>query len=236
MPIAAPSCPEALEKRSTIAPRAKWPAASTSPVFTRPRAVGMKPSVVAASGLASSAGPFQVASPASIAPRLVRGQGGGGQVPVFVEPRHDLAVGRIDDAMAEAQPVVKAQCRAFDVKAGPGAQFAGETRVDASRPVRAAQRMAGNEGLGEVGVRLLQPVEVIGDREMLGHVALPGRHRAAIGLDPVRHRALSFHPCGFRGAPRPATDGPCAVRGRLCQPKRQATRAFTRKGRLSSIR
>src|SRR5271170_3689280 len=28
---------------------------------------------------------------------------------------------------------------------------------------------------------------------MLGYVALPGRHRAAVSLDPVCHRSTSFH-------------------------------------------
>ena len=37
---------------------------------------------------------------------LMRCQWRGGEVPVFVEPGHDLAVGRIDETMAEAQPVI----------------------------------------------------------------------------------------------------------------------------------
>ena len=41
--------------------------------------------------------------------------------------------------------------------------------------------------VGEIGFRLFQPIEVVGDREMLGRVALPGRHSASIGLGPISH-------------------------------------------------
>src|SRR5437763_9741829 len=89
--------------------------------------------------------------------------------------------------MAEPEAAFEREGRALDLKAAAGAQFAREADVEMARKGRAAQQFAESENLGEIRLRLVEPVEIIGDREMLGHVALPGRHRAAIGLDPVLH-------------------------------------------------
>ena len=63
---------------------------------------------------------------------------------------------------------------------------------------RSARRSNVSEAqfVGEIGFRLFQPIEVTGDREMLGQVALPGRHRAAIGLSPVRHQVTAITKVG----------------------------------------
>ena len=47
--------------------------------------------------------------------------------------------------------------------------------------------------IAKIGVRFLEPIEVITNGEVLGHIALPGRHRATISLGPIVHRSLSFH-------------------------------------------
>ena len=144
---------------------------------------------------------------------LSRRQRRGGQVPVFVEPGHHLAVSRIDNTVAEPQPVVMSLCcdslgmhtlcidtlgidslgidakrGALDMKAGTGAQFANETGIEPARQISPARQIAEPKFVGEIRLRLFHPVEVVGDREMLGHVALPGRHAAAIGFGPMRHR------------------------------------------------
>jgi hypothetical protein len=92
MPTAAPIWPEALEKRSTIAPAAKW---SAAPDLTRPRAVGMKPAVAwfGQRTIPVREPPFDRAA-------LLRRQWRCGQVPVLFKPGHDLAVGRIDEPPA----------------------------------------------------------------------------------------------------------------------------------------
>ena len=123
---------------------------------------------------------------------LLRCQRRGRQLPVLLKPSHDLAIGRIDKTMAQAQPVVDAQRRALDMKTGTGAKFACEAGIDPAGNVGAARHIDEAKFVREVGIRLLQPIEVIGDREVLGHVALPGRHRATIGFGPIRHDAISI--------------------------------------------
>src|SRR5947209_5519711 len=44
------------------------------------------------------------------------------QVPLFGDPGHRLAIGRVDKAMPEPQPVIERDRRAFDLKAAAGAQ------------------------------------------------------------------------------------------------------------------
>ncbi len=78
------------------------------------------------------------------------------------------------------------------MKTGTGAKFACEAGIDPAGNVGAARHIDKAKFVREVGIRLLQPIEVIGDREVLGHVALPGRHRATIGLGPMRHDAISI--------------------------------------------
>ena len=73
------------------------------------------------------------------------------------------------------------------MKAAAGAQFARETDIEMARKPGAAEQIAEAQRFGEIRLGLVEPVEIIGDREMLGDVALPRRHRAAIGLDPVLH-------------------------------------------------
>ena len=94
-------------------------------------------------------------------------------------------------------PSVDAQRRALDMKTGTGAKFTCEAGIDPAGKVGAVRQIDEAKFVGEVRIRLLQPIEVIGDREVLGHVALPGRHRATIGLGPIRHDAISVHPCKF---------------------------------------
>ena len=89
--------------------------------------------------------------------------------------------------MPEPQPVIDRDWRALDLKAAAGAQFAREPDIEPADKPAAAQQRAEPEALGEVAFALLEPIEIIGDREMLGDVAFPGRHGAAIGLDPVGH-------------------------------------------------
>ena len=110
---------------------------------------------------------------------------------MFAEPGDDFAVGRIDEAMAEPQSVINTERCALDVEARTGAQFAREAGVDPARQVVSARQCAEAEFVGEIGFGLFQPIEVVGDGEVLGHVALPGRHTAAVGLGPVRHAAIS---------------------------------------------
>jgi hypothetical protein len=92
-------------------------AASISPGLTRPRPVEMKPSAVAGSDLDSGAGPFQTASRDWIELRCRDvSQWCRGKVPALVGPRHDIADGRIDETMAEAQPVIDIERGALDMK------------------------------------------------------------------------------------------------------------------------
>ena len=79
------------------------------------------------------------------------------------------------------------------MKTGTGAKFACEAGIDPAGNVGAAPHIDEAKFVREVGICLLQPIEVIGDREVLGHVALPGRHCATIGLGPMRHDATSVH-------------------------------------------
>ena len=99
--------------------------------------------------------------------------------------------------MGQAQPVVDAQRRALDMKTGTGAKFTCEARIDPAGKVGAVRHIDEAKFVREGRIRLLQPIEEMGDREVLGHVALPGRHRATIGLGPIRHDAISVHPCKF---------------------------------------
>ena len=104
--------------------------------------------------------------------------------------------------MAQAQPVIDAQRRALDMKAGTGAKFAYEAGIDPAGKVGAARQIDEAKFVREVGIRLLEPIEVIGDREVLGHVALPGRHPATIGLGPIRHDGFQSRHAGRVGCRR----------------------------------
>jgi hypothetical protein len=90
--------------------------------------------------------------------------------------------------MAEPQSTLEREGRAFDMKAAAGAQLAHEPQVEAAVKPGAAQQVAQVQQVGEVALGIGQPVEIVGDREVLGDVAFPGRHRAAIGLAPAVHR------------------------------------------------
>ncbi len=89
--------------------------------------------------------------------------------------------------MAQAQAVVVTERGAFDMEAGAFAEFAGETSLDPA----AWWQGADADCVGEVGLGFLQPVEVIGDGEVFGDVALPGGHGAAIGLGPAGHASFT---------------------------------------------
>src|SRR5205085_10637374 len=92
----------------------------------------------------------------------------GGHVPTLLDPGHRLAVCRIDKAMAELQPALKPDRRALDMKAAAGAQFARETDIEMARKPGAAEQVAEAQRFGEIRLGLVEPVEIIGDREMLG--------------------------------------------------------------------
>src|SRR5438874_13809407 len=106
---------------------------------------------------------------------------------MLVDPRNGLAIRRVDKAMPEPQSLVEAEYGAFDLKAAAGAQFAREADIEPPRNAAPAQPFAEPKCVGQIGFGLFEPREIIGDREMLGDGAFPGRHRAAIGLDPIRH-------------------------------------------------
>ena len=72
--------------------------------------------------------------------------------------------------------------RALDVKTAAGAQFAGEAHVELPRKTAGAEKLAQARGLGDGALGVAEPVEVIGDREMLGNIAFPRRHRVAVRL------------------------------------------------------
>src|SRR6516162_5690629 len=74
------------------------------------------------------------------------------------------------------------------MKAGTGAQLAHKPDVDAADRLRRAEAQAPSHH--RRGIR--KAIEIMGDREMLGEVALPGRNDAAPGLRPAFHR-LSSH-------------------------------------------
>ena len=141
------------------------------------------------------------------------GQRRAGQVPVFVEPCDDVAGRRIHDAVAKAQFIaVNREYGAFDMKAGAGAKLTRETSVHAARQCRTAPWTVEAEFIGEVRLRFFQTVEVIGDREVLGDIALPGRHRATVGLGPIGHDPVLYwlvengsrgHPLNFGSAQSP---------------------------------
>jgi hypothetical protein len=109
---------------------------------------------------------------------------------VLLKPGHNVTGGRTDKSMTQVQPVLDAQRRALDMIAGTGANFACEAGVDSAGIVGRTRQIANARFVREVGVRLLEPIEVIGDREVLGYVALPGRYCATIGLGPIRHPEL----------------------------------------------
>src|ERR1700760_3352660 len=94
--------------------------------------------------------------------------------------------------MTRAQLISDAQRRALHMEAGTGAQFALEAGIDPADDDGALRQIAETEFIRKTGVCLLEAIEVVADREVLGHVALPGRHRATIRLDPVRHGAVSL--------------------------------------------
>ena len=109
-----------------------------------------------------------------------------------LDPGDGLAIGRIDKTVAEAQAARRAERGAFQMKAAAGAQLAGEAEVEAAGEAAGAQPIGESERVRQGAFGLLEPLGVIGDREMLGHVAFPGRHGAAIGLKPVLHTGSHF--------------------------------------------
>ena len=141
----------------------------------------------------------------------LRRQGRGGQVPVFVEPGHYLAAGRIDEAMAKAQLVIDTERRAFDMKTAAGAQFLHEAGIEPAWQIAAARQIAEGKVFGEIRCGLFHPIEVIGDGEMLGDVALPGWHRAAMCLGPIGHQLVAL-------TLWLATDGSRRGDGRMARP------------------
>src|SRR5689334_5190873 len=94
--------------------------------------------------------------------------------------------------MTEPQAVLDSCRRTFDVEATASAQFAGKAHIETPFEPAGAQHFTKPKFGGKMGLRILEPIEIIGDREMLGDIALPGRHGAAIGLHPIRHRFRSL--------------------------------------------
>ena len=127
---------------------------------------------------------------------LLRRQWRRGEVPMFVEPGHHLAIGRIDETMAEAQPVIAPWRRRSVLRSRHESCRRRAVRARSGHRTGVAGLRGAADRRGQVRRRdllpPLPPVEVVGDGEMLGHVALPGRHRAAICLDPVRHLCPAF--------------------------------------------
>src|ERR1700749_1418030 len=80
------------------------------------------------------------------------------------------------------------------MKTGTGAKFTCEAGIDPAGNVGAALHFDETKFVREVRIGLLQPIEVIGDGEVLGHIALPGRHCATIGLGPMRHDVIPVRP------------------------------------------
>ena len=132
--------------------------------------------------------------------RLLEGGGGlaAGRVHHLVAVTHRLAVDAEDGAV-DVQPVAGAQ---FPVEAdvavdgGRGAPFL--LHVGAAHAHRLHQRQVG----------VAEAIEVIGDGEVLDHVALPRRHRAPVGLHPLTHGDSSL---GQTAATMPDAGAPCPL-------------------------
>src|SRR5271165_971917 len=108
----------------------------------------------------------------------------------LLDPSRDLAIRGIDDLMTEANRVfVECDGSTQNVKAGSGAKLANKSEVKAAG--RRAGKIAQAEVFDRSQGRIRQPIEVIGDRKVFGHVALPRGHDTATGLDPGRHRVSS---------------------------------------------
>ena len=129
-------------------------------------------------------------APADCLTKISRGNGAAGVVERLLDPSRDFTIGGVDDLVTKPNRVfVDCDRSAQNVKAGAGAKLADKPDVKAAEggvgKVAQAQVFRRRHG------RIRQPVEIIGDREMFGDVALPRGHDAATGLDPGRHRASS---------------------------------------------
>src|SRR5580658_37850 len=111
---------------------------------------------------------------------------------MFVEPGHDLTIDGIDKAVTQTQSVLNVECRALDMKAGAGPQFARVTNIEPPWQVVTTKHIPEAEFVREVRRGFFQTVEVIANGEMLGHIAFPRRHRAAIRLGPIRHQLCPY--------------------------------------------
>jgi len=99
--------------------------------------------------------------------------------------------------MTEAQRVFfERDGSAQNVKAGSGAKLANKSDAEAAR--RKIGKIAQAEIFDRRQSRVRQPIEVIGNRKMFGHIALPRGDDRTTGLDPGSHRA-SFQ--NWLGAP-----------------------------------
>src|SRR5262249_31615173 len=108
----------------------------------------------------------------------------------FHEPGDRLAARRVDYLVAELQRAgVDAGDSGQNVKSSPGAQLG----LEGGKPARRAMAPAGAVGIAEpdeieiVARRVREPVEIVGDGEVLDDVALPRVDHAAIGLEPIGH-------------------------------------------------
>src|SRR5262252_6539958 len=87
--------------------------------------------------------------------------------------------------MAEAErALIEPDQGAENVEAGPGAKLANKADLETAR---GGSQIGQAEAVGHRRRRICQPIEIIGDRKMLGDVAFPRRHNAAASLDPPRH-------------------------------------------------
>src|SRR5439155_152091 len=108
------------------------------------------------------------------------------------EPSHRLASRRVDHLMAELQRAgIDARHGAQNVKTGPGSQLLLKGRVPARWAIAHAsiEAIAYSGEIEEVPRRVGEPIEVIGDGEVLDDVAFPRVDDAPIGLEPLSHSA-----------------------------------------------
>ena len=111
-----------------------------------------------------------------------------------------------DKAVAQPQRGVAPGNGGLDVKGGAGAHLAGKAQIVAPLEAAALHRLGKADAAHQVRLGLIQPVEVKGDREMLGDVAFPGRDATAIGFDPSS-RGRGGHVRCSQAAPRVRRSG-----------------------------
>ncbi len=108
----------------------------------------------------------------------------------LLDPSRDFTIGRVDDLVTKPhRGFVDCDRSAQNVKAGAGAKLADKPDVKAA--LGGAGKVAQAQVLRRCHGSIRQPVEIVGDCEMFGDVALPRGHDAATGLDPGDHRASS---------------------------------------------